>query len=184
MWMALVAVLVTSSVAADDDRPLVAGREVRRPARIRYAPPDLSVAEAYRVQGLIFFELTLDAEGRPTHAKVLRGIPILDPSAIEALKRWRYEPTLVDGAAKRVVLVDVVEFSLGPMGYSDDCYVGFAKNSKESTDVRLWAISCMEQLPPKKRKRHVKTLTKLQTDNDAFVAKAATAALASIQALE
>src|SRR5262245_9420947 len=43
-WVPFVALLATPSLVADDDQPLVAGREVRRPARVRYTRPDLSKA--------------------------------------------------------------------------------------------------------------------------------------------
>ena len=70
-------------------------------------------------------------------------------------------------------------FNLSPYDYAQ-----LASNRKESTNLRLYGIWRLQQLPAKQRKGKVKTLQKLQIDEDELVAKAATAALASIQPVQ
>ncbi len=38
--------------------------------------------------------------------------PLLDPAAIEAVRQWRYLPTLLNGVRVSVVLAVVVDFRL------------------------------------------------------------------------
>jgi TonB family protein len=43
---------------------------------------------------------------------VLRGIPALDQSALDAVKQWEFEATLVDGTPIAVVMTVTVTFFL------------------------------------------------------------------------
>ena len=135
-----------------------------------------------RIMGLILFELTLDREGNPADVKILRGIPLLDPSLITAALRWRYAPTIVDGEPRRVRIVEGYEFLFEGVPSYD--YANLAKNPRASTDLRLYAIWQLQQLPPKKLKGKAKTLQKLEADDDPLVARAATAALAALQSAQ
>ena len=47
-----------------------------------------------------------------THARVVRGIPLLDHEALEAVKQWVSAPTLVDGMPVFVTLTVKVPFKL------------------------------------------------------------------------
>ena len=55
------------------------------------------------VTGKVKIEATISADGHVTSTKVIGGSPLLVGSALEALKKWRYEP-----AAKETT--EVVEF--------------------------------------------------------------------------
>ena len=74
------------------------------------AYPD--IARQARVQGVVILECTIGHDGRITDVKVLRGIPLLDAAAVDAVKQWVYEPTLVDGAPARVIMTVTVTFKL------------------------------------------------------------------------
>jgi len=43
---------------------------------------------------------------------VLRSVPLLDAAAIEAVRQWRYTPTLLNGVPVPVVMTVTVRFSL------------------------------------------------------------------------
>jgi len=45
---------------------------------------------------------------------VLRSIPLLDQAAIDAVKQWEYEPTLLNGVPVPVVITVTVQFTLPP----------------------------------------------------------------------
>jgi len=44
--------------------------------------------------------------------KVLRGLPLLDQAAIEAVRQWVYTPTLLNGVPVPVIMTVTVNFKL------------------------------------------------------------------------
>jgi TonB family protein len=49
------------------------------------------------VQGIVVVEFTVDVDGTPADARILRGIPLLDKAALDCVRQWRYEPMLLNG---------------------------------------------------------------------------------------
>ena len=43
--------------------------------------------------------------------KVLRGVPLLDDAAVEAVRQWRFTPTRLNGEPVPVVMTVTVSFS-------------------------------------------------------------------------
>ncbi len=64
------------------------------------------------MQGVVILEATINESGAVSDVRVLRSIPLLDQAAIDAVRQWQYEPTLVDGAAVPVLVTVTVNFSL------------------------------------------------------------------------
>jgi TonB family protein len=64
------------------------------------------------VQGIVILEATTDTYGRVANVKVLRGIPLLDQAAVDALKQWVYEPMVIDGKPHPVVFTVTMRFNL------------------------------------------------------------------------
>lgn len=67
------------------------------------------------VEAVVILEAVITKQGTVTGVKVLRaGVPGLglEEAAIKAVKKWRYEPGLADGAPVDVYFTIVVEFSL------------------------------------------------------------------------
>ena len=54
-------------------------------------------AQRARVQGIVIVEFTVGADGAVAGARILRGIPLLDQAALDCVRQWRYEPTLMNG---------------------------------------------------------------------------------------
>ena len=89
------------------------GRTIREPRKIRDAKPDYpEIAKAARVQGVVIMDCVITPEGKVTAIRVLRGIPLLDAAAIEAVRRWEYTPTLIDGKPVPVIMTVTVNFRL------------------------------------------------------------------------
>jgi protein TonB len=89
------------------------GGAIPEPRRIRYVPPSYpDVAKQARVQGVVILEATIGERGDVTSVKVLRGIPLLDASAIEAVKQWVYEPTWLNGLPVPVIMTVTVNYRL------------------------------------------------------------------------
>lgn len=64
------------------------------------------------VQGLILLEATTDEKGNVAAIRVLKSIPELDQAAIDALKKWKYEPFIIEGKPKGVVFTVTIKFAL------------------------------------------------------------------------
>ena len=76
----------------------------------RYPP----TAQAARVEGLVVLDAVIDATGRVNDLRVTRSIPLLDQAAIDAVRQWRFSPTLLNGEPVSILLTVTVRFTLGP----------------------------------------------------------------------
>jgi protein TonB len=50
--------------------------------------------------------------GRVADARVLSGHPLLDDAALDAVRQWRYRPTLLNGQPISVIMTVTVRFAL------------------------------------------------------------------------
>ena len=102
--------------AADDvpvERAVRVGGQIRPPLKIRNVPPVYpQIAQSARVQGVVIIEATIDRSGKVTQTRVLRSVPLLDQAALDAVRKWEYEPTLVNGVAVPVIVTVTVRFTL------------------------------------------------------------------------
>jgi protein TonB len=93
--------------------PVRPGGHVKQPERLQYiAPLYPAIAQAARVQGTVILEAIIDAEGRIDNLRVLRSIPLLDQAAIDAVRQWRYSPTLLNNTPVSVIMTVTVTFNL------------------------------------------------------------------------
>lgn len=93
--------------------PVRVGGEIREPRKIRHVTPvypDLAVAA--HVHGSVVLECLVSPQGQVTDVKLVRGIPLLNTSAIDAVRQWLYTPTLKDGVPVPVILTVTVRFDL------------------------------------------------------------------------
>ena len=89
------------------------GGNIRPPTRTHFAEPIYpQAARAAAVQGVVILELVVGADGGVSNARVLRSIPLLDQAALDAVRQWRYEPTLLNGVPTPVIMTATVNFSL------------------------------------------------------------------------
>ncbi|HTT23643.1 MAG TPA: energy transducer TonB [Candidatus Sulfotelmatobacter sp.] len=70
------------------------------------------LARAARVQGEVVLSAVIDANGQITNLQLVSGHPMLVPSAISAVKQWRYKPYLLNGQPVEVETTITVIFSL------------------------------------------------------------------------
>jgi len=73
--------------------------------RLRLATPDYPPnAMSQHLTGSVTLEYTVDTRGEPRDIHVVEATPpgVFDQAAINALKRWRYAPMVVDGSAIEV----------------------------------------------------------------------------------
>jgi protein TonB len=89
------------------------GGQIKEPKKLKDVRPGYpDIARQARVQGVVILECTISPQGKVTDVKVLRGIPLLDQAAIDAVKQWVYTPTLLNGVPVPVIMTVTVNFKL------------------------------------------------------------------------
>ena len=93
--------------------PVRIGGNMKPPARTHYVDPVYpSVALAVKEEGTVTLEATIDEAGNVKDLKVIGSRPLLDKAAIEAVSKWRYTPTRLNGVAVPIILTVRVTFAL------------------------------------------------------------------------
>lgn len=69
---------------------------------------------AGRTGGAVLLELLVGTNGKVTDARVIRSSPLFDNEALEAVRKWEFEPTLVNGVPTPVVVPATIAFSTQP----------------------------------------------------------------------
>ena len=70
------------------------------------------IARAAHVSGDVILRLSIDVNGHVSQATFVSGPPMLQGAALEAVKQWVYQPTLLNGEAVEVVTQIDVNFTL------------------------------------------------------------------------
>lgn len=97
----------------DQLMPVRLGGDIKPPKKVYDVKPAYPpMAQVERVQGVVIVEAVLDSSGRVAAARVLRSIPLLDDAALEAVRQWQFEPPLVDGQPRAVLMTTTVNFKL------------------------------------------------------------------------
>ncbi len=98
--------------------PIRIGHGVKAP-RVIFAPDPVFpvLARQARISGAVVIDAVIDTQGNVVEMRTVSGHPILALAAIEALRRWKYEPTILGGEAIPVELLVTLTFvSKGPQG--------------------------------------------------------------------
>jgi protein TonB len=80
---------------------------VRQPKPV-YPP----LAKQARISGVVHLHALISANGTIQDLKVISGHPLLIPAALEAVKQWVYQPTLLNGEPVEVQTQIDVNFTL------------------------------------------------------------------------
>lgn len=95
--------------------------------------PDL--AKQARVAGMVILAVTTDEQGNVADVKVLKGHPLLDQAAVDAVRQWRYSPTYLNGEAVPVVATATVIF--GASGSTGKAIIDEQGNVKDQQGIPL-----------------------------------------------
>ena len=94
--------------------PKEAGSRIIPPKLIKQVDPLYPEAAIKSgTAGIVSIEATTDIYGRVASVKVLKSVPGLDQAAIDAVKQWVYEPMMIDGKARPVIMTVSLNFRLG-----------------------------------------------------------------------
>jgi TonB family protein len=104
---------VGSATRAAANRRLKVGRAVKPPKKLVDVKPDYpDEAQAAGIEGTIVLTIVIGTDGSVIEAGVLRSVPELDQAAIDAVRQWQFEPTLLNGEPIEVEMNVVVNFTL------------------------------------------------------------------------
>jgi protein TonB len=93
--------------------PVRVGGRVRAPKAIVQVRPEYpALARQTRVQGDVKIDAILDEQGNVINFKVVSGHPLLYQAAVDALKKWKYEPTYLNDRPIAVELTVTITFQL------------------------------------------------------------------------
>ncbi|HKW02460.1 MAG TPA: energy transducer TonB [Vicinamibacterales bacterium] len=93
--------------------PVPVGGDIRPPERLTYVPPAYpEIARIAHVEGKVIVEATIDEWGVVKNVVVRQSVPLLDKAAIDAVSKWRYAPTRLNGQPIAIVMMVTVTFTL------------------------------------------------------------------------
>ncbi len=85
---------------------------VKQARKIKHVNPIYpKIAMSARIRGSVIVEAVTDVFGKVISWKVISGHPLLNGAAINAIKKWEYEPYLVGGVPKPVRFTVTVNFT-------------------------------------------------------------------------
>jgi periplasmic protein TonB len=89
------------------------GGQVEAAKRIFAPSPEYpQLAKMARIQGVVRLEAIISKDGTIQDLKVISGHPLLVKAAMDAVSRWRYQPTLLNGEPVEVATEIDVNFTL------------------------------------------------------------------------
>lgn len=93
--------------------PVRIGGAISTPRLIHRVDPEYPpIAVSAMIEGIVILEATVDSRGAVSDTRVLRSHGVLDQAAIDAVRQWRYEPLMLNGAPMPFILTVTVSFSL------------------------------------------------------------------------
>ena len=103
-----------ASVPIDAPRFDTVPANVSPPILANYVKPKYShYGQKNRISGECVIDLTVDIEGIPQNVHVVTSLePSLDENAVEAVKKWRYAPAMINGIPTRFESTVKIKFVL------------------------------------------------------------------------
>ncbi len=89
------------------------GTVMQAQALFQPKPPYPQLALMARIQGIVVLQAIIGKDGSVQDLKVMSGHPLLVQAATDAVKTWRYQPTLLNGEPVDVLTEISVNFTLG-----------------------------------------------------------------------
>jgi protein TonB len=78
----------------------------------RVQPTYPPLARQARIQGSVVLQAEISRDGSIQNLHLISGHPMLAPSAIEAVKQWKYKPYILNGEPVEVETTITVNFTL------------------------------------------------------------------------
>ena len=102
-----------SATSGGANRRLRVGGAIRAPRKLVDVPPVYpEAARAAGIEGVVILDIVVGEGGSVIEVRVVRSIPELDQAAIDAVSRWQYEPTLLNGEPVEIEMTVTINFML------------------------------------------------------------------------
>jgi periplasmic protein TonB len=100
--------------AAAPSAPIRVGGDVQMAKLVRKVIPEYpALAKTARVSGVVHLLGIIGKDGTIQNLQLISGHPLLAHAALEAVKQWIYQPTLLNGQPVEVIAPIDVNFTLG-----------------------------------------------------------------------
>jgi protein TonB len=94
-------------------RPLPVGGDIHQPIKVfNIAPVYPEIAQRARIEGDVVIRAIIGTNGTVQDAQVVSGSPLLNDAALNAVRQWRYSPTLLNTQPVAVIMTVTVSFKL------------------------------------------------------------------------
>jgi TonB family protein len=103
----LAVVAMTAGVGVAGLRAQEAQGEIVRRAKTKVQPVYPDLARKMNITGTVKVEVTVSPNGTVKDAKIVGGHPVLATAALEAVKKWRFEPASMESSG-------IVDFKFEP----------------------------------------------------------------------
>ena len=91
------------------------GGDIRPPVKLADVRPIYpEAARDAGVQGVVIMEVRIATDGSVADATIVQSVPMLDDAALEAVRQWRYQPTLLNGEHVEVMMTVTINFTVAP----------------------------------------------------------------------
>jgi protein TonB len=92
--------------------PVRVGGSVNAPRKIVDVRPLYPEnARATGASGVVILDVAIATDGSVSNARVVRSIPIFDQAALDAVRQWKFEPTLLNGMPVEVEMAVTINFT-------------------------------------------------------------------------
>ena len=99
--------------AADGTKRITIGGNVQQSKLVSQARPVYPpLAKQARIQGVVHLQAVIGKDGHVVNLAVISGHPLLIPSALEAVRQWVYQTTLLNGEPVEVLTQIDVNYTL------------------------------------------------------------------------
>ncbi len=87
-------------------------------AMVRYPPSYPRTAKVAKIEGYVTMEVVVNPDGTVADIRVVDAAPprLFDMAAVDAMKRWKFQPKLVNGAPVSQRAQQTIEFRLSEEG--------------------------------------------------------------------
>ena len=89
------------------------GGEIKPPVKlVDVRPVYPAAAREAGIEGVVILEVKIGVDGGVETARVLKSIPVLDEAALDAVKQWKFEPTLLNGQPTSITMTTTINFAI------------------------------------------------------------------------
>ena len=115
LFTPVVALALTAALFAQSEQSLRVDGFVQE-RKLVFAPRPVypKVAVQGHITGTVKLAVLIGEFGTVEHIRLISGHPFLVPAAMDAVKKWEYETTRLDGLPVAVLTTVDIHFSLGP----------------------------------------------------------------------